>query len=67
MVKNQGLKKYILKEHAGRLNTGFFTGFSGKTGFMNMLLNGKCLGVKIDQNDIVKYAISMKAAWNVNF
>jgi hypothetical protein len=34
-VRKTGLEKtqVLLKKPAGRLNAGFFTGFSGKTGF----------------------------------
>jgi hypothetical protein len=43
MQIKQGLKKtqVLLKKPAGRLNAGFFTGFSGKTGFLKQVFSPK--------------------------
>jgi hypothetical protein len=53
-----------LKKPAGRLTAGFFTGFSGKTGFLKQIfpLKRPFLGVNISDNATVKNATHYKAA-----
>ena len=66
LVFQSGLEKtqVLLKKPAGRLNAGFFTGFSGKTGFLKQafLLKMSILVVNINDNATVKYATHFKAA-----
>jgi hypothetical protein len=63
-----GLEKtqVVLKKTAGRLKTGIFTGFSGKSGFLNRLFIEK-ISMFAGQNQssaTVKYATTINAAWN---
>jgi hypothetical protein len=62
-----GLEKtqVLLKKPAGRLNAGFFTGFSGKTGFLKQVFSLKMsifVGQYISDNATLKYATRFKAA-----
>jgi hypothetical protein len=54
----------LLKKPAGRLHAGFFTGFSGKTGFFTEKV--QFLGVNISDNATVKYA-TLKSCLKVKF
>jgi hypothetical protein len=57
-----------LKKPAGRLNAGFFTGFSGKTGFLKQAFSLKMsiFGGQYHDNATVKYATHFKAACKSN-